>query len=297
LRPGTARTSSVAAASSANSTPDIQARAPDRLAAMPTVLVTGASTGIGRATALALTRSHAVLAGVRRLEDAPPGTTPLLLDVTNAEHVAALREIEQLDALVNNAGIAVTGPLEYLPLDELRRQLEVNAVGQLAVIQAVMEPLRRAHGRIVNVSSIGGRMALPLYGPYAASKYALEALSDSLRREQRDVQVVLVEPGAIATPIWDRGIAGADALWAAMPAAAHGRYGALVDALRTRGLALGTQGLPPEEAAAVIVEALTARRPRTRYVIGRQARIQSALARLLPDRAVDALLERLLNNR
>jgi NAD(P)-dependent dehydrogenase (short-subunit alcohol dehydrogenase family) len=264
---------------------------------MPTVLVTGASTGIGRATATALARTHTVLAGVRRLEDAPPGTTPRLLDVTNDEHLAALRDVSELDALVNNAGIAVTGPLEYLPLDELRRQLEVNAIGQLAVIQAVMPQLRRARGRIVNVSSIGGRMALPLYGPYAASKFALEALSDSLRREQRDVKVVVVEPGAIATPIWDRGIATADALWEAMPPEAHARYGALVNGMRDRAKELGTEGIAPEEAAKVIVEALTAERPRARYVIGRQAKIQAVLGRSLPDRASDALLAKLLNNR
>jgi NAD(P)-dependent dehydrogenase (short-subunit alcohol dehydrogenase family) len=268
---------------------------------MPTVLVTGASTGIGRATALALARTHSVLAGVRRLEDAPPGVTPVLLDVTDAEQVAALRELPRLDALVNNAGIAVTGPLEYLPLDELRRQLEVNAVGQIAVTQAVFAQLRRARGRIVNVSSIGGRMALPLYGPYAASKYALEALSDSLRREQRDVKVIVIEPGAIATPIWDRGVATADALWAAMPAEAHARYGALVEGMRGQAVKLAAEGAPVDEAAAVIVKALTSPRPRPRYVIGREAKLQSALGRLLPDRAMDGLLaaglRRLLNNR
>lgn len=262
---------------------------------MPTVLVTGASTGIGRATALALLREGAtVLAGVRSLEDAPPGTTPLALDVTVPEQVAELARIERLDGLVNNAGIAVTGPLEYLPLDELRRQLEVNVLGQLAVIQAVLEPLRRAHGRIVNVSSIGGRVALPLYGPYAASKFALEALSDSLRRELQDVRVIVVEPGAVATPIWDRGIARADALYDAMPAAAHARYGALVSALRTRAAQLGRDGDPPERVAEVIVHALRAPRPRARYVVGRPARIQAALARVLPDRALDALLARAL---
>jgi NAD(P)-dependent dehydrogenase (short-subunit alcohol dehydrogenase family) len=265
---------------------------------MPTVLVTGASTGIGRATALALARTHTVLAGVRRLEDAPEGVTPVQLDVTDPDHVAALRDLTQLDALVNNAGIAITGPLEYMPLDELRRQLEVNVIGQLAVTQAVLEPLRRARGRIVNVSSIGGRMALPLYGPYAASKFALEAVSDSLRRELRgEVTVVVVEPGAIATPIWERGVAAADALWEAMPPAAHDRYGALVDTLRTRGVALRTEGEPVELAAEVIVKALTAPKPRTRYVIGRQAQVQAALGRVLPDRAIDALLARLLNNR
>jgi NAD(P)-dependent dehydrogenase (short-subunit alcohol dehydrogenase family) len=264
---------------------------------MPTVLVTGASTGIGRATALALARSHTVLAGVRRLEDAPPGTTPVLLDITNTDHVAELRGIEQLDALVNNAGIAVTAPLEHLPLDELRRQLEVNVISQLAVIQAVMPQLRSARGRIVNVSSIGGRMALPLYGPYSASKFALEALSDSLRREQREIKVIVIQPGAIATPIWERGIATADALWNAMPPDAHARYGALVNTLRGRAKQLSTEGLPAEDAAAVIVQALTTEKPRTRYVIGREAKIQAALGRFLPDRASDALLARLLNNR
>ena len=264
---------------------------------MPTVLVTGASTGIGRATALALARSHTVLAGVRRLEDAPPGTTPVLLDITNADHVAELRGIEQLDALVNNAGIAVTSPLEYLPLDELRRQFEVNVIGQLAVIQAVIAQLRDARGRIVNVSSIGGRMALPLYGPYSASKFALEALSDSLRREQREIKVIVIQPGAIATPIWERGIATADALWNAMPPDAHARYGALVDTLRGRAKQLSTEGLPAEDAAAVIVQAPTTEKPRARYVIGRQAKIQATIGRFLPDRASDALLARLLNNR
>jgi NAD(P)-dependent dehydrogenase (short-subunit alcohol dehydrogenase family) len=264
---------------------------------MPTVLVTGASTGIGRATALALARTHTVLAGVRRLEDAPEGVTPVQLDVTDAGQVARLRELTQLDALVNNAGIAVTGPLEYMPLDELRRQLEVNVIGQLAVTQAVLEPLRRARGRIVNVSSIGGRVALPLYGPYAASKFALEAVSDSLRRELRgDVTVVVVEPGAIATPIWERGVAAADALWQAMPPAAHERYGGLVETLRTRCVALRTEGEPVELAVETIVKALTAPRPRTRYVIGRQAQVQALLGRALPGRAMDALLARLLNN-
>jgi NAD(P)-dependent dehydrogenase (short-subunit alcohol dehydrogenase family) len=267
---------------------------------MPTVLVTGASTGIGRATALALAPSHTVLAGVRRLEDAPPGTTPVQLDVTNREQVAALRALPRLDALVNNAGIAVTSPLEHLPLDELRRQLEVNVIGQLAVTQAVFAQLRAARGRVVNVSSIGGRMALPLYGPYAASKYALEALSDSLRREQREVKVILIEPGAIATPIWDRGIATADSLWDGMPPDAHARYGALVTGMRAQARKLGTEGVPAETAAALIVRALHARRPRARYVIGREARVQAALARVLPDRALDAVLaaglRRLLNN-
>jgi NAD(P)-dependent dehydrogenase (short-subunit alcohol dehydrogenase family) len=272
-----------------------------------TVLVTGASTGIGRTTALALAGLGAtVLAGVRDPaagEALGPSVQPLRLDVTEAGDVAAAgAEVERrggLHGLVNNAGIAVIGPLEYLPVGELRRQLEVNVVAQLAVTQACLPALRRARGRIVNVSSIGGRVALPLYGPYSASKFALEALSDSLRRELRGsgVQVGVVEPGAIATPIWGRGIDAADALWNAMPPIAHERYGELVGTLRGEAVKQGEEGGPPEAVARVIAAALTARRPRPRYVVGRDAKVQAALARVLPDRAFDALLAIALRSR
>src|SRR5689334_6739039 len=175
------------------------------------ILVTGASTGIGRATALELARRGAtVYAGVRDPAAVDGlGLTPVELDVTDAEQVAALStRLERLDGLVNNAGIAVTGPLEHLPLDEVRRQLEVNALGQLAVTQACLPALRAARGRIVNMSSISGRVAFPMFGPYAASKFALEAFSDSLRRELRGsgVDVVVIEPGGVTTPIWERGL-------------------------------------------------------------------------------------------
>src|SRR4051794_36981137 len=264
-----------------------------------TVLVTGASSGIGRAVALALAhRGWTVHAGVRRPTEIAPGVRPFTLDVTDPEHVAAAGRLE-LDALVNNAGIAVTGPLEFMPLDELRRQLEVNTVAQLAVTQACLPALRRSRGRIVNVSSIAGRAVLPLYGPYAASKFALEALSDALRRELRGsgVDVVVIEPGAIATPIWDRSIAVADALWAAMPPQAHERYGTLVDTVRGEAAKQATTGLPTEQAAEVIVTALAARRPRSRILLGRDAKLQAALARVLPARAMDALVFAALRRR
>jgi NAD(P)-dependent dehydrogenase (short-subunit alcohol dehydrogenase family) len=261
-----------------------------------TVLVTGASTGIGRTTALFLAQQGAhVIAGMRTPRELGPRIAPVELDITDAEHVARLAR-HPLDGLVNNAGIATTGPLEFLPLDELRRQLEVNVIAQLAVTQACMPALRAHHGRIVNVSSISGRVALPLYGPYAASKFALEALSDSLRREQSDVPVVLVEPGSVATPIWDRSLAAADALYDAMPPLAHERYGRLVSKLRAMAETQGKEGEPPEAVARIIATALATPHPRTRYVIGRNARIQAALARALPGRAMDKVLARLLNN-
>jgi NAD(P)-dependent dehydrogenase (short-subunit alcohol dehydrogenase family) len=263
-----------------------------------TVLVTGASSGIGRTTALLLAELGAhVLAGVRTPEAGAalgPSVTPVQLDVTRLTDIDALA-LDRLDGLVNNAGIAVTAPLEFLPLDELRRQFEVNVIAQLAVTQACMPALRASKGRIVNVSSIAGRVALPLYGPYAASKFALEALSDSLRREQQDVGVVLVEPGAIATPIWDRSLASADALLRAMPPIAHERYGRLIDRLKDMAAAQGEEGDPPEAVARVIATALATPRPRTRYVVGRSARIQAGLVRMLPGRAMDRALARALS--
>jgi NAD(P)-dependent dehydrogenase (short-subunit alcohol dehydrogenase family) len=262
-----------------------------------TILVTGASTGIGCTTALFLAANGAkVLAGVRDTSvDLGPTVTTIRLDITDEQDVARLAA-HDLDGLVNNAGIATTGPLEFMPPEELRHQLEVNVIAQLAVTQACFPALRRNKGRIVNVSSISGRVALPLYGPYAASKYALEALSDSLRREQQDVEVVLVEPGAIATPIWARGLAAGDALWQAMPPQAHERYGALVARLRKEAEKQGKEGAAPETVARTIATALAADRPRTRYVVGTDARVQALLARVLPGRAVDKLLAKALRD-
>jgi NAD(P)-dependent dehydrogenase (short-subunit alcohol dehydrogenase family) len=251
---------------------------------MRRVLVTGASSGIGRAAALVLSRrGFTVYAGTRSALDYD-GVTPIELDVT--EDVSHLRELE-LDGVVNNAGIAVIGPLEYLPLDELRRQLEVNTVGQLAVIQACLPALRRSRGRIVNVSSISGRVALPLYGPYAASKFALEALSDSLRRELRGaVGVSLIEPGAVRTPIWERTLEVTE-----LPPEPYVQLG---ERLRAMAQEAPTTGMPVDVVVGAIHHALTARRPRTRYVLGRDARVTAALARVLPGRALDNVIARIV---
>ena len=262
-------------------------------------LVTGASTGIGRACAIHLGQlGYEVLAGVRSESDAPHGTEPVRLDVTSEEDIAAavVRVGGNLAALVNNAGIAVSGPVEGVPVQEWRRQIEVNFLGQVAVTRALLPALLRARGRVVNLSSIGGRVAGPLFGPYAASKFALEAMTDALRREveQFGVRVVSVEPGGIATPIWDKGIEDAERLVGEMPAEARQRYGTLIAAVRRAAEKASRDGLPPEAVAEVVGRALIARRPRTRYVIGREAKVQAALARLLPDRAVDALIARAL---
>ncbi len=263
---------------------------------MRTALVTGASSGIGAATATQLARSGwRVLAGVRRAGDAPAGTEEVLLDVTDAEQIAAAAAgVERLDGLVNNAGIAIAMPLEFVPLDELRHQLEVNVVGQIAVTQAFLPAIRAARGRIVFVGSIAGKSALPFLGPYAASKHALEAVADSLRLELRPwgVEISIVEPGTIRTPIWTRGGEKADELLAADDRAGD-LYGGRIAAFRRIAAKRGAAGAPPEAVARVIEAALTAGRPRTRSLVGRDARIRAGIERL-PARARDRLFDRLL---
>jgi NAD(P)-dependent dehydrogenase (short-subunit alcohol dehydrogenase family) len=269
------------------------------------VLVTGASTGIGEATALHLRElGFESVAGVRRDEDAERleglGVRTVRLDVTDESQIAAAREAVgdgALAGLVNNAGVAVAAPLEFIPLDQLRSQLEVNLIGQVAVTQAFLPALRRAGGRIVNVSSIGGRVALPLLAPYNASKFALEAVSDSLRRELRSqgVDVVVIEPGGIKTPIWGKGNELADELIARMPPEAERLYGRLIADVRRETVKIERErGLPPRAVAEVIGKALTADRPRTRYVVGNDAKMRAQLGRLLPDRAMDRLIGRAL---
>ncbi len=268
-----------------------------------TVLVTGASTGIGESTARHLRElGFDVVAGVRKDEDAErlgaAGLQTVKLDVTDAAHVDALRARFRdggLAGLVNNAGMAVAGPLEFLPIDSLRQQLEVNLIGQVAVTQAALPALRRARGRIVNVSSIGGRIALPLVSPYSASKFALEGVSDSLRRELRHlgVDVILIEPGGVKTPIWKKGSALADEMAADMPPEAEQLYGPMMDFLRAETVKIGERtGIDASEVAKVIGTAMTASRPKTRYLVGREAKSRWAVAKRIPDRAMDSLIAR-----
>lgn len=271
------------------------------------VVVSGASTGIGWAAAGALRdKGLEVFAGVRKDDDAvrarDAGLRPLTLDVTDSESIAAAADevaaAGPLTALVNNAGVAVSGPVEYVPIDEWRRQLETNLIGQVAVIQAFLPQIRTAGGgRIVNVSSIGGRIALPLAGPYAASKFALEAVSDSLRRELRGqgVDVALIEPGGVKTPIWEKGADTAESIEQSMPREGRERYAPITRAIRTQVEQIATKtGMDPSVVADAIVHAVTADRPRTRYLLGREARMRWAIAKRVPDRWFDALIARAL---
>ncbi len=258
------------------------------------VLVTGASTGIGAATVAELVgRGWRVWATVRRPEDAQQlveehGTavTVLTLDLTDADAVAAAGErvcIEgPLHGLVNNAGIAVPGPLEYLPAASLREQLEVNVVAQLAVTQAVLPALREATGRIVTIGSIGGRLARPTVGAYHTSKFALVGLTDTLRAELAPwgIRVVLVEPGAVATPLWDRGLDSADELLAALPARAVERYGRQIARARKTAKRQARRGRPPTAVATAVADALTVSRPKPRVLVGRDAHLGRYVAHL-----------------
>jgi NAD(P)-dependent dehydrogenase (short-subunit alcohol dehydrogenase family) len=274
------------------------------MATTGTVVITGASTGIGRATALRLARGgFDVLAGVRREEDGAAlrgedgRIEPVLVDVTDAGQVADLAERvagAPLAGLVNNAGIAVAGPLEGIPLDQVRRQYEVNVFGLLAVTQALLEPIRAGHGRIVNIGSIGGRINTPFVGPYSSSKAAVRSLSAALRRELRpwDIRVALVEPGALDTPIWRKGEEGAEETVGALSERVRTLYARQLAALvaATRTIAAGASS--PDDAAQAVEHALTASRPRTLYTVGREARIQGALHSVLPARTFDALVAR-----
>jgi NAD(P)-dependent dehydrogenase (short-subunit alcohol dehydrogenase family) len=268
--------------------------------------VTGASTGIGEATVMHLRElGFDPIAAVRKDADAERleanGLRTTRIDVTDAAQIAAAREAlgdEPLAGLVNNAGIAVAAPLEFLPIDRLREQLEINLIGQAAVIQAFLPALRRARGRIVNVSSIGGRVALPLVSPYNASKFGLEGLSDSLRRELRSqgVDVILIEPGGVKTPIWNKAGKLADEMLAeGVPAEAERLYGPLIAAVRAQTARIAEEsGIEPREVAEAIGTALTAGRPRTRYLVGRDAKLRGPMAKLLPDRVMDRLIGRAL---
>jgi NAD(P)-dependent dehydrogenase (short-subunit alcohol dehydrogenase family) len=274
---------------------------------VPTVLITGASTGIGRATALRLARSGwRVLAGVRGeqageqlvAEAAGGPVQPVRLDVTSTEQIEAARGLVErdaggrLDALVNNAGVGAGGPMEILSTQELRDQFEVNVFGPMALTRALLPALRRAQGRLVFVSSIGGKVVLPYTAPYGASKHAIEAIADSLRIELAGskIQVALIEPGSVLTPIWDKGRDEAAQL--TIPPELEPVYGDVVGKMGHVLEETAKRGVSPDVVADVIERALGSRRMKARYLVGRDARIMLTFRRVLPDLWFDRMIRR-----
>lgn len=268
---------------------------------MKSVVVTGASSGIGWACALDMDRAGwRVFAGVRRQEDAArlrqagsERMTPIPIDVTDGDSIAsAAAEVERvvgaagLHGLVNNAGVSSGGVLEFMDLDDLRTVLEVNVVGQLAVTQPLIPLLRRARGRIVMMSSIAGRSASPLIGPYCASKFALEALTDALRIELHPwgIEVIAVEPGMFSTQIQRKTLDFAEQVRSRYPPAAQELYGPLIEMMYQR-LQRPVKA-QPVDVARVVNHALTAEKPRTRYLVGKNVRLRIWIERL-PDRLRD----------
>jgi NAD(P)-dependent dehydrogenase (short-subunit alcohol dehydrogenase family) len=274
---------------------------------MANVFITGTSTGIGEDAALRLDRQgHRVFAGVRRAVDgehlaerASDRLVPVICDVADEASIdAAVRRIDQavgpagLQGVVNNAGVARGGPVEHLPLDEWRTQLEVNVIGQVAVTRAAIPLVRRGNGRICFVGSISGRLGSGLMGPYAASKFALEGIAQCLREELRPwgIKVSVIEPGPIKTPIWDKGRAYAAEIEAQLGPAALAQYRDQVDAL-VKGVDTNERiGASPSKTSDAIEHALFAARPKHRYLVGAPAKIAGPLTRFLPDKALDRLM-------
>ncbi|HKZ12219.1 MAG TPA: SDR family oxidoreductase [Solirubrobacterales bacterium] len=274
---------------------------------MKTALVTGSSSGIGRATVRRLDAAGwKVFAGVRKEEDAAAlreesssRLEPLLLDVTDAEAIAAAAErIEGepggLDGLVDNAGGAVAGPLEALPIEDFRRQIELNLTAQVAVTQAMLPAIRTARGRVVMVSSVGGRVALPLTGAYHAAKFGLEAVGDSLRQELAPwgIRVVLIEPGSIDTPIWSRGEEDAERMLANSTPRMRELYEATIERYREVVRETAERGIPADKVAARVQHALEAPRPRSRYLIGIDAQVMARLRPIVPTPVFDWVIAR-----
>jgi NAD(P)-dependent dehydrogenase (short-subunit alcohol dehydrogenase family) len=271
------------------------------------VVITGTSTGIGRACALTLDRmGFTVFAGVRREEDgnslkkeASARLTPLMIDVTDNDSVErAFGVVEKsvgedgLAGLINNAGIAIVCPLEGFSHDLLWKQLQVNLVGQIAVTQKFLPLIRKRRGRIINIGSIGGIQSVPFFAPYDASKAGLHALTDSLRMELSawSIPVILIIPGHIGTPIWGRMKRMKEEL--PLPSNGADIYASLMDSFYDVIGKMEKGGLPPEAVAEVVAKALTAKRPKSRYIVGRDAKIQSLMAKVFSDRFRDRLVLR-----
>ena len=271
---------------------------------MPSVLVTGASRGIGRAIAQHLaTLGWDVVAGVRTKQDAdavtaldPQRISAVILDVSDAAHLEALPSAlpARLDAVVNNAGVVVGGPMETIDADGWRKQLEINVIGQLAVTRAVLPRLRESGGRVVFISSVNGRLSMPMVGAYAASKFALEAAADALRMELRPwrIPVVIVEPAQTDTDMWRTADTMVDDIETTLSAEHRTLYAKHITGFRKMVPVSQRLAVPTAKVCAVVEQALTARRPRARYVVGLGPTLQAALLTRLPTPVRDLVLRK-----
>jgi NAD(P)-dependent dehydrogenase (short-subunit alcohol dehydrogenase family) len=272
------------------------------------IVITGASSGIGEACALHFDKKgYRVFAGVRKASDGEAlrektseRLTPLVMDVTDpASLAAAAHSIDrrEISGLVNNAGIAVSGPIELIPLDRLREQFEVNVIGQVAAIQAFLPLLRQGRGRIINIGSIGGRLALPINGPYSASKFALEAITDSLRMELREwaIHVAIIEPGAVRTAIWDKSMKRAEKMIEQFPQDGLDLYRYLINKVKQAATDAARTAVDPAKVVEAVDHAMTSAKPKTRYVIGKDAKMRLWLNHL-PDRMRDNLIMKKINS-
>lgn len=273
------------------------------------VVITGASTGVGRATALLLDKEgYRVFAGVRKEKDAESlklvasgNLTPIIIDVTQSEQIRNAAKLvsqtignEGLIGLVNNAGILIDGPMEYIELDELRWQFEVNVIGQIAVTQAFLPAIRKAKGRIINIGSVSGKVSSPFFSALCASKFAMEAFTDALRMELNPwgIEVILVEPGAIASAAPDKVEESLSKKLTTMPPEAKTMYGDIYKFCIEQLIESNRKGMLCEQVASIIQKALEARKPKTRYFVSKeQAFLHFVLtaSKFLPDRVCDAI--------
>lgn len=269
---------------------------------MKTVVITGASTGIGFAATLAFANEgYQVFAGVRKQSDGERlvkengAIIPLIVDVTDpltisksVDVVSQSKKFSEL-VLINNAGIAVSGPIETVSMSEFRKQMEVNYFGLIAMTQAYLPQIRQSKGRVINISSIAGRLASPFLGPYSSSKFAVEAISDSLRREMLpfEVKVVVIEPGPIQTPIWEKGLGKKDSIIRAMTPAQIGIYGKYIQPFEKMVEVAMHSAEPVDRVVEALREAITSSNPSHRYLVGKEARVNGFLAAILPSKWVD----------
>src|SRR5579864_3455789 len=273
-----------------------------------TVVITGASSGIGRAcVSLMSSGGWLVFATVRKTSDRDrlrsENVYPVIMDVQDAstvsaaaEEVASQLDGSGLDGLVNVAGIGMVRPIEYAPLADVREIFEINFFGQLTTIQAFSALVRKKRGRIVNITTVGVNLAIPFGGLLNSSKSAFAMLSDTLRLELRPfgVRVIAVEPGSISTPAVDKTLGNLEEDISRLPAEAQQRYGEMLRCVGRRGLVMEEMGSSPDVVATSVRRALTACRPRTRYRVGKHARLLASLPKILPERLFDSMRLKML---